>query len=69
MSVQMLSFDFSVIIQVVYGGENRFKTLPDKLGCLYQLEELDVSGCELEFLPESLSQCVSLVRLWLSNNR
>lgn len=53
----------------MYGGENRFRTLPDKFGQLWQLQELDVSGCELEVLPESLSQCVSIVRLWLSNNR
>ena len=55
--------------QVVYGGENRFRSLPSRFGRLWQLQELDVSGCELEVLPESLAQCVSLVTLWLSNNR
>lgn len=53
----------------MYGGENQFKNLPSRFGQLYQLQELDVSGCELEALPESLSHCVSIVRLWLSNNR
>jgi Leucine-rich repeat (LRR) protein len=57
------------VSQVVYGGENRLKGLPVRFGQLTQLQELDVSGCELETLPQSLSRCVSLVRLWLSNNR
>ena len=55
--------------QVMYSGENRLKGLPVGFGRLTQLQELDVSGCELESLPESLSHCVSLIRLWLSNNR
>ena len=53
----------------MYGGENQFKSLPGRFGQLWQLQELDVSGCELEVLPESLSHCVSIIRLWLSNNR
>ena len=57
------------VSQVMYGGENRLKGLPVRFGRLTQLQELDVSGCELETLPQSLSRCVSLIRLWLSNNR
>ena len=56
-------------LQVIYSGENRLQTLPARFGELVNLEELDVSGCELVSLPDSLSQCESLVRLWLSNNR
>ena len=57
------------VSQVMYSGENRLKGLPARFGRLTQLQELDVSGCELESLPQSLSLCVSLIRLWLSNNR
>ena len=56
-------------LQIIYAGENRLKTLPVRFGELVDLEELDVSGCELVTLPQSLSKCASLVRLWLSNNR
>ena len=55
--------------QVMYCGENRLRSLPSRFGQLAQLQELDVSGCELESLPESFSHCTSLVTLWLSNNR
>ena len=55
--------------QVMYAGENRLKSLPARFGRLTLLQELDISGCELESLPESLSLCISLIRLWLSNNR
>lgn len=57
------------VCQIIYAGENKFRTLPRNIGLLVRLEELDVSGCEIEYLPESLSECRSLQRLWLSNNR
>jgi len=53
----------------MYIAENKFKSLPSQFGNLRQLEELDLSGCDLEMLPESMSQCKSLEKLWLSNNR
>lgn len=53
----------------MYAGNNNFQTLPKNIGWLAGLEELDVSGCAIEYLPESLSQCTALKRLWLSNNR
>ena len=66
----MMSLYYSCLcLQVIYSGENRLQTLPTRFGELVNLEELDVSGCELVSLPDSLSQCESLVRLWLSNNR
>ena len=55
--------------QIMYAGENNFKTLPRHFGRLVKLEELDVSSCAIVYLPESLSECRSLVRLWISNNR
>ena len=56
-------------MQVMYAGENHLHSLPCGFGRLSLLEELDLSGCELESLPDSLPDCWSLVRLWLSNNR
>ena len=53
----------------MYVAENKLKSLPSQLGNFGQLQELDLSSCELEILPESLSQCKSLEKLWLSNNR
>ena len=57
------------ILQVIYVAENKFTSLPTCLGHLKQLKELDVSYCAIERLPESLPQCTSLAKLWVSNNR
>ena len=56
-------------IQVLYAGENKLKCLPDDIGHMSGLSEFDVSNCELTRLPESLSSCTSLTKLWVSHNR
>lgn len=56
-------------IQVLYVGENKLKCLPDDIGLMSGLSEFDVSNCELTRLPESLSSCTSLTKLWVSHNR
>ncbi len=56
-------------LKVMYLAENKLKTLPFDFGKLEMLLELDVSTCEIDILPESLSFCKSLQKLWLSNNR
>ena len=54
---------------MLYAGENKLTHLPDQFGRLTKLEELDLSGCELTVLPESLSLCRSLVHVWLTGNK
>ena len=55
--------------QALYLGENRLTKLPAKLGKLIMLMELDLSSCGLVELPDSLSRCTSLIKVWLSNNK
>ncbi len=55
---------------MLYIGENRgLECLPDDMSGLSSLEELDLSDCNIHTLPQSLSECTSLVRLWLSGNK
>ena len=56
-------------VQTLYLGENKIKALPGNIGQLKKLEELDLSGCKLDVLPDSICQCLGLKRLWLSRNR
>ena len=56
-------------VQTLYLGENNIKSLPYNIGRLKKLEELDLSGCKLGMLPDSICQCLELRRLWLSRNR
>ena len=53
----------------MYLGENNLNVLPANIGLLKKLEELDLSGCKLSVLPDSICQCLALKRLWLSRNR
>ena len=55
--------------QFLYAGDNKLTYLPHQFGHLRNLEELDLSGCSLVVLPESISCCESLVHLWLSGNK
>lgn len=55
--------------QMLYAGDNELTYLPHQFGCLRNLEELDLSGCNLVVLPESISYCESLVHLWLTGNK
>ena len=55
--------------QALFLGENRLMKLPADLGKLIMLTELDLSSCELVELPDSLSRCTSLIKVWLSNNK
>ncbi|XP_077864862.1 uncharacterized protein LOC100374769 [Saccoglossus kowalevskii] len=49
---------------------NQLTELPDEICKLENLtSELDISSCELVYLPDSLSRCTSLVKIWLSNNK
>ena len=56
-------------VQMLYLGENKIKSLPTNIGQLKKLEELDLSGCKLGMLPDSICQCLALRQLWLSRNR
>ena len=55
--------------QFFFSGDNKLQHLPADFGNLVHLEELDLSGCELVSLPESIARCSSLTKLWVSSNK
>lgn len=65
-----ITVDFSLSLKDLYLGENhRLKKLPHNFGFLIRLAELDISSCSLDHLPESLSNCTSLSKVWMSHNK
>jgi Leucine-rich repeat (LRR) protein len=49
-------------------SENQITSLPESIGNLTNLEELDLSGNELSVLPETIFNLNNLTKLSLSNN-
>ena len=55
--------------QSLYLGKNPLELLPSKIGRLTKLTELDVSEGRLTVLPDSITRCTAIVKMWLCHNR
>ena len=49
-----------VLLEELYLDHNQLESLPDEIGALIQLRELDIVGNVLKTLPKSFTQLVNL---------
>eukprot|EP00607_Mallomonas_marina_P001888 CAMPEP_0182426176 /NCGR_PEP_ID=MMETSP1167-20130531/12586_1 /TAXON_ID=2988 /ORGANISM="Mallomonas Sp, Strain CCMP3275" /LENGTH=424 /DNA_ID=CAMNT_0024607425 /DNA_START=110 /DNA_END=1384 /DNA_ORIENTATION=- len=57
------------LLERLYLGINKMKSLPDEIGMCTQLRELDLSANLLETIPSGLSSCTLLQQLHLGANK